>query len=75
MLKVIEVMASIPRDTIDIAFKMAFNRIEAVALLQKKNSNPSVHFQKFSLKFIEKLQFYSISFGNIFDKGELAYAS
>ncbi len=41
----------------------------------KKNSYPSVHFQKSSLKFIEKLQFYSISFGNIFNVVDLAYAS
>ncbi len=30
MLKVMDVMASVPRDTIAMAFRMAFNRIEAV---------------------------------------------
>jgi hypothetical protein len=36
MLKAMEAMASIPKDTIAMAFRMAFNRNEAVALLQKK---------------------------------------
>jgi hypothetical protein len=58
MLKVIEVIASIPRDTIAMAFRMTFNRIEVVvddgATFTQKKTFPNVHFQKVSLKFIQR---------------------
>ncbi len=59
MLKVIEVMASIPRDTMAMVFRRAFNRVEAVeddggTTTTNKNTYSNVHFQKVSLKFIQK---------------------
>jgi hypothetical protein len=57
MSKVIDVMASIPRDTMAMAFRRAFNRIEALVddggtTTTNKNTYSNVHFQKVSLKFI-----------------------